>query len=106
MRQNNLLKLRHNKYRVEDQILKVREMVDGILADGPQLWCSTVHNTQNDHNSFSKNYTDIKYNSYLYKYIYIYIYIYIYTCKTDGYEFFLLFYCFVKKTQPISTLCL
>ena len=37
MRQNNLLKLSHNKYKVEDQILKIREMVDGILADGPQL---------------------------------------------------------------------
>ena len=73
MRQNNLLKLRHNKYKVEDQILKVREMVDGILAEGPQLWCSTVHNTQNDHNSFSKKYIDIKSNSYLYKYIYIHV---------------------------------
>ena len=72
-------------------------MVDGILADGPQLWCSTVHNTQNDHNSFSKKYIDIKYNSCLYKYIYIYIYIYI--CKTDGYGFFIaLLFCKIDST--------
>ena len=63
-------------------------MSDGILVNGTQLWCSTMHNTQSDHNSFNN----------------IYIYIYIYRYKIDGYGFFLSFYCFAKETQPISQL--